>query len=237
MKKRSFRIYLILTLLWTAGIFLHSAMPAAASNAESGGVLAVVQMILPWITHGVLRKAAHFLEFAVLGILLTGTFHGARNFTLAKPMLFAVLTAMTDETIQSFTPGRNCALSDVWLDAAGALTGAGLWGVEFFLSHENGVYFSELSPRPHDTGMVTLAGTQNLNEFELHCRAVLGLPIPGIKQERIGASAVILSPIASQERRRYLLAYLRQAYHPRQSPYGCCIVLCPVGQRPRCAAR
>ena len=47
MKKRSFRIYLILTLLWTAGIFLHSAMPAAASNAESGGVLAVVQMILP----------------------------------------------------------------------------------------------------------------------------------------------------------------------------------------------
>ena len=46
-----------------------------------------------------------------------------------------------------------------------ALTGAGLWGVEFFLSHDNGVYFSELSPRPHDTGMVTLAGTQNLNEF------------------------------------------------------------------------
>ena len=58
MKRRSFRIYLILTLFWTAGIFLHSAMPAAASNAESGGVLAVVQMILPWITHGVLRKAA-----------------------------------------------------------------------------------------------------------------------------------------------------------------------------------
>ena len=84
-----------------------------------------------------------------------------------------------------------------------ALTGAGLWGVEFFLSHENGVYFSELSPRPHDTGMVTLAGTQNLNEFELHCRAVLGLPIPGIKQDRIGASAVILSPIASQERPNY----------------------------------
>lgn len=76
-----------------------------------------------------------------------------------------------------------------------ALTGAGIWGVEFFLSHENGVYFSELSPRPHDTGMVTLAGTQNLNEFELHLRAVLGLPIPEITFERMGASAVILSPI------------------------------------------
>lgn len=84
-----------------------------------------------------------------------------------------------------------------------ALTGAGIWGVEFFLSHENGVYFSELSPRPHDTGMVTLAGTQNLNEFELHLRAVLGLPIPEITQERIGASAVILSPIASKEAPRY----------------------------------
>ena len=79
-----------------------------------------------------------------------------------------------------------------------ALTGAGLWGVEFFLSHENGVYFSELSPRPHDTGMVTLAGTQNLNEFELHLRAVLGLPIPCIKLERMGASAVVLSNITSQ---------------------------------------
>ena len=57
-----------------------------------------------------------------------------------------------------------------------ALTGSGIWGVEFFLAAD-GVYFSELSPRPHDTGMVTLAGTQNLNEFELHLRAVLGLVI------------------------------------------------------------
>ena len=73
-----------------------------------------------------------------------------------------------------------------------ALTGAGIWGVEFFLTDE-GVYFSELSPRPHDTGMVTLAGTQNLSEFELHARAVLGLPIVGITLERIGASAVILA--------------------------------------------
>ncbi|RRD75473.1 formate-dependent phosphoribosylglycinamide formyltransferase [Alloprevotella sp. OH1205_COT-284] len=84
-----------------------------------------------------------------------------------------------------------------------ALTGAGIWGVEFFISNENGVYFSELSPRPHDTGMVTLAGTQNFNEFELHCRAALGLPIPCIKTLRKGASAVILSNIASSERPSY----------------------------------
>jgi len=73
-----------------------------------------------------------------------------------------------------------------------SLTGAGIWGVEFFLTH-NGVYFSELSPRPHDTGMVTLAGTQNLSEFELHARAILGLPIPHIHLEKAGASAVVLA--------------------------------------------
>lgn len=73
-----------------------------------------------------------------------------------------------------------------------ALTGAGIWGVEFFLA-EDGVYFSELSPRPHDTGMVTLAGTQNFSEFELHARAVLGLPIPEIELLKVGASAVILA--------------------------------------------
>ena len=73
-----------------------------------------------------------------------------------------------------------------------ALSGSGLWGVEFFLA-DDGVYFSELSPRPHDTGMVTLAGTQNFSEFELHARAVLGLPISEITLERVGASAVILA--------------------------------------------
>ena len=79
-----------------------------------------------------------------------------------------------------------------------ALTGTGIWGVEFFVSNKEGVIFSELSPRPHDTGMVTLAGTQNLSEFELHCRAVLGLPIPEITQERQGTSAVILSEVESE---------------------------------------
>jgi phosphoribosylglycinamide formyltransferase 2 len=74
-----------------------------------------------------------------------------------------------------------------------ALGGAGIWGVEFFLSARDGVYFSELSPRPHDTGMVTLAGTQPLSEFELHARAVLGLPIPQPELLRAGASAVILA--------------------------------------------
>lgn len=73
-----------------------------------------------------------------------------------------------------------------------ALGGSGIWGVEFFITND-GAVFSELSPRPHDTGMVTLAGTQNLSEFELHARAVLGIPISTIKLERNGASAVVLA--------------------------------------------
>ncbi len=109
---------------------------------------------------------------------------------------------------ESFQPAHIApehlkAAQEMAAKVTGSLTGAGLWGVEFFLSHENGVYFSELSPRPHDTGMVTLAGTQNFNEFELHLRAVTGLPIPCIKLLRHGASAVILSDIASNEPPRY----------------------------------
>ena len=73
-----------------------------------------------------------------------------------------------------------------------ALGGAGLWGVEFFITAE-GPIFSELSPRPHDTGMVTLGGTQNFSEFELHARSVLGLNIPSIQLLRNGASAVVLA--------------------------------------------
>ncbi len=72
-----------------------------------------------------------------------------------------------------------------------ALGGAGIFGVEFFITKDE-VIFSELSPRPHDTGMVTLI-SQNLNEFELHLRAVLGLPIPNIELFAASASAVILA--------------------------------------------
>lgn len=83
-----------------------------------------------------------------------------------------------------------------------ALGGSGIWGVEFFIG-DDGVYFSELSPRPHDTGMVTLAGTQNLSEFDLHARAILDLPIPAITLERAGVSAVILARHESQELPKY----------------------------------
>ncbi len=84
------------------------------------------------------------------------------------------------------------AAQDMAQKVTAALGGYGIWGIEFFIAND-GVYFSELSPRPHDTGMVTLAGTQNFNEFELHARAFLGLPIPEIEFRYPGVSAVVLA--------------------------------------------
>jgi phosphoribosylglycinamide formyltransferase 2 len=101
---------------------------------------------------------------------------------------------------------QPCAISDANLITAkemaakvtNALEGAGIWGVEFFIA-DDGVYFSELSPRPHDTGMVTLAGTQNFTQFELHARTILGLPIPTIEMYKSGVCAALLASEESNE--------------------------------------
>ena len=82
------------------------------------------------------------------------------------------------------------AAQDMAQKVTADLGGAGLFGVEFFVTKDE-VIFSELSPRPHDTGMVTLI-SQNLSEFDLHARAILGLPIPLISCSE-GASAVVLA--------------------------------------------
>lgn len=101
-----------------------------------------------------------------------------------------------------------------------ALTGYGLWGVEFFLTKQGEVIFSELSPRPHDTGMVTLSHCTNLSEFELHFRAVMGLDIPAIHLEHSGASAVVLSPVESTEPLDYNLADVCREDHARVRVFG-----------------
>ena len=97
---------------------------------------------------------------------------------------------------ESWQPARlpDAALQSAKEQAAKvveALGGHGIFGVEFFIAGDEAI-FSELSPRPHDTGMVTLI-SQNLNEFELHLRAILGLPIPAIDLLGPSASAVILA--------------------------------------------
>jgi phosphoribosylglycinamide formyltransferase 2 len=92
-------------------------------------------------------------------------------------------TPMTDEAIAKAQDMARTVVDD--------LGGYGLFGVEFFVKGEE-VIFSELSPRPHDTGMVTLV-SQNLTEFDLHARAVMGLPVPPVLRARPAASAVILA--------------------------------------------
>lgn len=94
------------------------------------------------------------------------------------------------------------------------LGGAGIFGVEFFLTKKD-VYFSELSPRPHDTGMVTLA-SQDLSEFDLHLRAVLGLPIPEISYWGPTASAVILAD-ADAEAGRFEITGVENALKVKQT--------------------
>lgn len=95
-------------------------------------------------------------------------------------------------------PNHLLEAQEIAARVTAVLGGAGIWGVEFFITKE-GAYFSELSPRPHDTGMVTLAGTQNFSEFELHARAVLGLFIPEVTLLRNGASAVVLASSGSTD--------------------------------------
>ncbi|NQZ13077.1 MAG: formate-dependent phosphoribosylglycinamide formyltransferase, partial [Algicola sp.] len=109
---------------------------------------------------------------------------------------------------QSWQP---CAMSPAALEASKEVaqkvtealcgeTGRGLFGVELFIKGDN-VYFSEVSPRPHDTGMVTLM-SQDLSEFALHVRAILGLPIPNIVQHGPSASSVIL-PTGTSTQTKY----------------------------------
>ncbi len=91
---------------------------------------------------------------------------------------------------QAMRPAYLKAAEEMAEKVTSDLGGAGLFGVEFFVTQDE-VIFSELSPRPHDTGMVTLI-SQNLSEFDLHARAILGLPIPQIDTIE-GASAVVLA--------------------------------------------
>jgi len=91
---------------------------------------------------------------------------------------------------QAMSPKALARSQEVAKAVTDALGGRGLFGVELFIKGDD-VWFSEVSPRPHDTGMVTLI-SQDLSEFDLHARAFLGLPIPIIRQNGPSASAVIL---------------------------------------------
>lgn len=130
MERTQKKLRLCITLLVCNVLFIwgNSLLPGEISGAVSGFVKDVLSYIIPGMTgeggggHGLLRKAAHFTEFACLGLLLTWLF-----FMLQKPRLLAVavafLVACADETIQRFVPDRGPAFKDVLIDTSGAIVG------------------------------------------------------------------------------------------------------------------
>ena len=119
MKRR--RTFWVLTALWLLFVWGHSLLPASVSKEESGHWLALLQTWMPWLTSFLIRKAAHFVEYAVLGALLFGAADVRRG--LWFPPCFGLLAALADETVQLFALGRAGMVEDVWLDLAGFLTG------------------------------------------------------------------------------------------------------------------
>lgn len=138
------RIWLLLMLLWVLLIFGHSLTPAELSSKESGWVMDVVLKMLNavgndgrWLTGYLVRKSAHFLEYAVFGLLLIQNFRcvwKSSEWNIEQPhrgkmekfipVAFIVFTVpFCDETLQLFTPGRAGMLEDVWLDISGAVCG------------------------------------------------------------------------------------------------------------------
>ena len=115
-------IGLNLALIWG-----NSLLPGASSDSLSGGVLAWLGQFLPFLLteagHTFLRKAAHFSEFAMLGLLYGGRHRLVKGETPVHLMLFGLTVACIDETIQIFTPDRASSLIDVWIDTSGFALG------------------------------------------------------------------------------------------------------------------
>ena len=124
MKKRILSILILLNL---ALIWGNSMLTGLSSEAVSGGILALLGRFLPVLLteagHTLLRKAAHFSEFALLGLLYCGRHRLVKGEAPVHLMGFGLAVACIDETIQIFTPGRASSLIDVWIDASGFALG------------------------------------------------------------------------------------------------------------------
>ncbi len=135
-------------LLWIGFIWGHSLVPAVNSSQESGAVLAVLEGVfrrlgLPGVLNDhLVRKAAHFTEYLILGVLGTSALWGwaGRRGLILLPTV-SLLVPLMDETIQLFVPGRSGEIADVWLDILGFGVGvclAGLWRAFFRLVRKSG---------------------------------------------------------------------------------------------------
>ncbi len=130
MKNPKFRFWLVLSILWVAVIYIFSAFSGEVSSVQSQSVWEVLRTIWPELTHSTVRSAAHCLEYFILGWFTLGMFFNAGGFKVAKPLLFCLLVALADETLQLYVTGRASEVLDVWLDFGGALIGVLItWGI------------------------------------------------------------------------------------------------------------
>lgn len=124
MKKHVLSVLIVLNL---ALIWGNSLLSGEVSAGVSGGVLAFLGRFLPWILteagHTFLRKAAHFSEFALLGLLIPQRYRLEKDSVPGHLALIGMAVACIDETLQLFTPGRASSLVDVWIDTAGFVLG------------------------------------------------------------------------------------------------------------------
>ena len=137
MKKRILSILILLNL---ALIWGNSMLTGLSSEAVSGGILAFLGRSLPVLLteagHTLLRKAAHFSEFALLGLLYCGRHRLVKGEAPVHLMGFGLAVACIDETIQIFTPGRASSLIDVWIDASGFALGLLLIVIFYTISNK-----------------------------------------------------------------------------------------------------
>lgn len=124
MKKHKKALILSLcALLWVGFILFRSMKNAEQSTQESNTILELVRLIIPNMSDNLLRKLAHFTEFAILGTLLTAA---CRSWGRREPVLpgfLGLVTALTDETVQLFVEGRAGMVQDVWIDFGGVTLG------------------------------------------------------------------------------------------------------------------
>lgn len=121
----------ILIAAWICFIWGHSMQPAVVSDGESGRFLQIISKILPFIANNdngmfIVRKTAHFTEYAILGVLLClqfATYLKGWFKRFVNPEMAALSVAFVDETIQLFVEGRSGQVSDIWIDVAGAALG------------------------------------------------------------------------------------------------------------------
>lgn len=136
MKKHVLNTLIILNL---ALIWGNSLMTAESSSSVSGGLLDFLSRFLPFLLtemgHTFLRKAAHFCEFALLGLLYCGRHRLTKGEVPAHLMGFGLAVACIDESIQIFTPGRASSLIDVWIDTAGFALGLVVIVTAFTIYH------------------------------------------------------------------------------------------------------